>query len=192
MKDGLIRLTDEKDIFYDSIEKIFRYRMHCPNCGATISMCRCYFDLDRLLDDIDDDIADYTCSSKCALLLGEWDELPDAMQEAGFEKDLNECLNKLTDEQLRDELEGCSFESIANALIDKDSNIPISHLKHPSREEQLEILKAMGDLKDVLWNNDIDYYPDIKELTEEQAKKVLEILTEDDDFDYPGGEDCTI
>lgn len=42
MKDGLIRLTNEKDIVYDSIGKTYRYRMHCPKCGA-IGICKCYY-----------------------------------------------------------------------------------------------------------------------------------------------------
>ncbi len=85
MKKGLIRLTDEKDIFYDSIEKVYRYRMHCPNCAIVISKCRCYKDIDILLDDINDGIADYACSSKCVFLLcGDWDELTEAMQTAGI------------------------------------------------------------------------------------------------------------
>ena len=119
MKEGLIRLTDERDIFYDSIEKVYRYRMHCPNCGITIKNCMCYHDLDRLLDDIDEGIADYTCSAKCALFLGEWDELGEAKQAAGF-----------------------------------------------------------------------GFHQNIQKISEKGCKRILEILTENADFDYPGGESC--
>jgi len=119
MKEGLIRITDEKDIFYDSVEKVYRYRMHCPSCGKVVPICRCYQDIEELLMNIDEGIANYTCSSKCTLLIGEWDEIDEAMQTLGL-------------------------------------------------------------------------YPDISELTEEQASQVLTILTENDDVDYPPGKDCTI
>ena len=119
MKDGLIRLTGEKDIFYDSVEKVYRYRMHCPGCGKAINNCMCYQNLDRLCRDIIDGIADYTCSAKCALMLGGWDDLDEAMQATGIQ----------------------------------------------------------------------DH--GINDLTEEQAKKVLKILTEKEDCDcWPGGKDC--
>jgi hypothetical protein len=192
MKEGLIRLTDEKDIFYDSIEKVYRYRMHCPNCGKVALNCQCYHDLDRLLGDIDDGIADYTCSAKCALLIGEWDELDEAMASAGLSKDLKTCLSQLTEAQSLEELKGYDIESVLMELYNRGSDIPISHLKNPTREEILEILWVMGDVKDILWNLGINYYPEPKDLTEEEASKVLDILTEDADFDYPSGEDCTI
>ena len=121
MKEGLIRLKNEKNIFYDSIEKVYRYRMHCPMCGKIITPCQCYHDLYRLERDIDDGIADYTCSSKCSLMGNEWEELGEAMQAVG-----------------------------------------------------------------------IDNITNIADLTEKQACAVLEILTENADFDYPGGEDCII
>lgn len=118
MKEGLIRLTDEKDVFYDSIEKVYRYRMRCPNCSKVGVNCRCYQDLDALLSDIGEGLADFTCSAKCALIIGDWDELDEAMQEAG--------------------------------------------------------LQGM----------------ELKDLTEEEADIVLEILIQDADFDYPSGVEC--
>lgn len=30
MKEGFVRITGMPDVFYDSIEKLYRYRMHCP------------------------------------------------------------------------------------------------------------------------------------------------------------------
>lgn len=48
----------------------------------------------------------------------------------------------------------------------------------------------MGDAKDILWNNSIRYYPELKDLTESQASELLEILTADADFDYPHGDFC--
>ncbi len=118
MKEGLIRLTDEKDIFYDSVEKVYRYRVHCPNCGKVANNCQCYMHLERLLADIDGGLADFTCSAKCALLFGDWSELSEAMQEAGL------------------------------------------HGK------------------------------ELEDLTEEEADRILEILTADGDFDYPCGREC--
>lgn len=190
MKEGLIRLTDEKDIFYDSIEHTYRYRQHCPNCGVLLPKCQCYSDLDELLGDIADNIADVCCSSKCCLLIGEWEELDEAMQEAGIESNLEDCLFKLTEEQVKETVNEYDLPSIVRELYEKDSNIPISHLRNPSYEEGLEIIKAMGDLKDILYNYDIDYYPKIKDLTELQASELLEILTADADFDYPHGDFC--
>ena len=192
MKEGLIRITGEKDIFYDSIEKVYRYRMHCPNCKKVISICRCYQDLDALLINIDDGIADYTCSSKCALNFGEWDELGEAMQALDLSRDLKECVSELSAQQLKESLRKYEIGSVLLELFNSNSEMPISHLKNPTRKEQEEILFVMGDVKDVLYDLDKSYYPDISELTEEQASQVLTILTEDGDFDYPQGEDCTI
>ncbi len=192
MKEGLIRITGEKDIFYDSFERVYRYRMHCPNCGKVISICRCYQDIDDLLMNIDDGIANYTCSSKCELLIGEWDEIGEAMQALDLSRDLKECVSEITDEQLKECLRDYEIGAVLIELYNNNSEMPISHLKNPTRAEQEEILFVMGDIKDVLWNLDRSYCPDISELTEEQASQVLTILTEDGDFDYPQGEDCTI
>lgn len=177
MKEGLIRLTDEKDIFFDSIEKVYRYRIHCPVCGVLFPNCRCYQDLDRLLIDIEDGIADYTCSSKCALMGGEWDELDKAMQEAGIYKDSDELIKTLTDDRLRKYLKkeygGCNI---------------VLNLKNYPRERLLVLIEE-NDLKTGI----LEYYNisrSTQELTEEEAKKVMDILVENGDFDYPGGEDC--
>lgn len=40
-KEGLIKLTGEDNLFYDSIEKVYRYRMHCPAC-TKLSGCQCF------------------------------------------------------------------------------------------------------------------------------------------------------
>lgn len=47
MKEGLVRLTGEKDLFYDNVEKLYRYRMHCHYCGK-YSGCWCFKDLDSI------------------------------------------------------------------------------------------------------------------------------------------------
>jgi len=44
-REGLIKLTGEDNLFYDSIEKVYRYRMHCPRCRK-ISGCQCFEDLE--------------------------------------------------------------------------------------------------------------------------------------------------
>lgn len=198
MKAGLVRLTGERDIFYDSIDKIYRYRMHCPGCKKVIPTCRCYGEdtggLDRLLIDIDDGIADCTCSSKCALVINDCCEVAEVMQEAGFEKDLRACLNQLTEEQSLDVLKKSKYclSTVLMALFDRDSNIPISHIKNPTHEERLEILWLLGDVKEILQENNIKYQPDIKDLSEDEATKVMDLLTSDGDGDYPGGEACAI
>ena len=187
-KRWLIKIED--NIFYDSENRLYRYRQHCPNCGVLIPKCQCYEDLDQLLGDIDDDIADVCCSSKCCLLSGEWNDIDEAMQEAGFERDINLALTELTDEQRIEAIKEYTLEGVFIALLEKGSEIPIGHLKNPSHSEQLEILRAMGDAKDILWNNDINIYPEIKDLTEDQASEILKILTADADFDYPHGDFC--
>ena len=98
MKAGLIRLTDNKDIFYDSIEKTYRYRMCYQNCKQAILPCICYNKLDSLLKDIEEGINNYTCSSKCAVLAeGMSEEIIEIMQELGF--DTNIKLEDLTEKQ---------------------------------------------------------------------------------------------
>jgi len=191
MKEGLIRITGEKDVFYDSIERVYRYRMHCPNCGNVIPTCRCYQDIDELLMDIDAGIANY-CSSKCALLNEEWYEIGEAMESLGISRDLRECVSEITDEQLKECLGDYEIGEVLIELFNNNSVIPITHLKNPTRKEQEEILFVMGDVKDVLCNLDKSYYPDISDLTEEQASQLLTIFAEDIDFDYPQGEACTI
>lgn len=44
-REGLIKLTGEDNLFYDSIEKVYRYRMHCPRCKK-LSGCQCFEDLE--------------------------------------------------------------------------------------------------------------------------------------------------
>jgi hypothetical protein len=193
MKEGLIRLTDEKDIFYDSIEKVYRYRMYCPNCKQVISTCICYNDLDVLFMDIDEGTANYTCSSKCTVLSwGMSEEVTEAMRELGFEKDLKECLKQLSDTHRMEYLQGYQIEDVLITLYRHECTIPIHHLKDPSTEEQIEIIIIMGDARDVLDNNEISYQPKLEDLTEEQARLITEFLSDNDDFDYPHGDACNI
>jgi len=179
MKDGLIRLTDEKDIFYDSIEKVYRYRQHCPNCGTKIDNCMCYNDLDLLLSDIDDGIADYTCSAKCALLVGEWDEMTDAMEEVGCYRKAAELIQTISDIQIREYLEGI-YAGYGNHkdFSGYERGILLTILK----ENQLE--------EDIIQHFEIERGKLIEELTEDEAKDVLEKLTSYFDGDYPHGDFC--
>jgi len=179
MKEGLIRLTDEKDIFYDSIERVYRYRQHCPQCNVALPKCMCYNDLDLLLNDIDDGISDFTCSSKCALIIGEWDELEEAMLASDVHKDMSDLIRTLSDEQMKEylkkEYEGC------NIYIDWDKR---------TRENMITMLKENNLREDILEFFDVSRGKSIEELTEEEASKVLTILTEDGDFDAPHGDYC--
>ena len=179
MRNGLIRITGEKDIFYDSIEKVYRYRMHCPNCHKVIPQCMCYNDIGKLMNDIDDGIADFTCSSKCALLMGDWDELDEAMQHGGICKDANELIKGISDEDiiifLNKEFKSMNLKIKFDNYIRKDLLVVIN-------ENQLED----GLLEEL----DISKGKSIEELTEEEALKVLNILTDDYDGDYPSGDFC--
>ena len=112
MKDGLIRLKVNINIFYDSVIKQYRYRMHCPECGTEIQNgCRCYNDLDILLMDIDDGIADFTCSAKCCLARDDWDELGEAMQTAGLNIDYKDLSEEQSQTVLDILTDGADFES---------------------------------------------------------------------------------
>jgi len=104
LKDGLIRLKENKDIFYDSVDGVYKYRMHCPYCGKVIDNCRCYNDLQKLSIDIDDGIADYSCCAKCCLLNDdEWDDIEDALIDAKLDK--NTKLSDLSETQAQSVLD---------------------------------------------------------------------------------------
>lgn len=90
-KEGLVKLTNEDNIFYDSIKKVYRYRMHCPKCGK-ISGCRCFEDI----EDVEEASAsglDFCCSSKCSIyMLDSYEEerIKELMQELYIEKDIKD------------------------------------------------------------------------------------------------------
>ncbi len=179
MKEGLIRLTDEKDIFYDSIEKVYRYRQHCPQCGTKIDTCMCYNDLELLFSDIDDNISDYTCSAKCSLLAGDWDYLSDAMENVGCYRKASELIKNIPDNDIKEYLEG----------IFLGYGLKIN-LKEHTRDLMLTILKENQLEEDIIEHFEIDRGKSIEELTEDEAKEVLEMLTSDYDGDYPHGDFC--
>jgi len=65
-REGLIKITGEDNIFYDSIKKVYRYRMHCPIC-RNVSGCRCFEDLEDVLDASMSDL-DFCCTYKCSII----------------------------------------------------------------------------------------------------------------------------
>ena len=66
MREGLIKLTGEDNLFYDSIEKVYRYRMHCPICKK-ISGCQCFDDLEDA-ENMSMYELDYCDTYKCTIM----------------------------------------------------------------------------------------------------------------------------
>lgn len=64
MSRGLVKVTGEDDLFYDSIEKVYRYRMHCPRCGR-YSGCRCFQTLEAVDDALFHNPPSMHCSCRC-------------------------------------------------------------------------------------------------------------------------------
>ncbi len=63
--EGIVKIKGEKNLFYDSIDRVYRYRMHCPECGRP-SGCRCFITIEKAYTFIED-CSDFICSSKCYL-----------------------------------------------------------------------------------------------------------------------------
>ena len=86
MKENLIRLTGEKDLFYDSEDRLYRYRMHCPQCGK-YSGCRCFDELEKA-ENFAVEGMNFLCSSRCFLksLIDDQgiDDIGDTMKEMGI------------------------------------------------------------------------------------------------------------
>ncbi len=66
IRNKLIKLTGEDNLFYDSIEKVYRYRMHCPTCKK-LSGCQCFEDLEDAEYASMNEL-DYCCSYKCTIM----------------------------------------------------------------------------------------------------------------------------
>lgn len=85
MKEYLIRITDEQNLLYDSEDRLYRYRMHCPYCGKE-SGCRCFETLEKAEDFMYNGTY-FACSSKCVLMsyFDEQDlnDIKDTMKEIG-------------------------------------------------------------------------------------------------------------
>lgn len=88
MKENLIRLIDEDNLFYDSEDRLYRYRMNCPYCGK-YSGCRCFPTLEKA-EDFGIDGTPFLCSSRCFLksLIDDQgiDDIGDTMKEMGVVK----------------------------------------------------------------------------------------------------------
>lgn len=82
MIEGLIKITDEENMFYDSEERLYRCRMHCPSCGD-MSGCRCFETIEEAYEFIEGG-CDYLCSCKCYLDDVDECELGEAMKEMGI------------------------------------------------------------------------------------------------------------
>lgn len=78
----LTKITGEENIFYDSEERLYRYRMHCPNCGKE-SGCKCFEEIDEVYEFMDEGF-DYTCSYRCFIdCFGDF-ELEESMKDMGL------------------------------------------------------------------------------------------------------------
>ena len=98
MNKYLIKITGEQDLFYDSEDRVYKYRMHCPYCSKE-SGCRCFETLGKAEDFMDDSIG-FMCSNKCSLInfIDEFeeDDVRDTMKEMGIIWRLKWYIFKLT------------------------------------------------------------------------------------------------
>jgi len=62
MKDGLIKITDTDNLYYDSESKQYKYQMHCPHCGKH-SGCWCFPDFD-CIPLFEDEFPNLYCSDR--------------------------------------------------------------------------------------------------------------------------------
>lgn len=178
MKEGLIRITGERNIFYDSEERVYRYKMHCPQCGIKLDKCMCYNNIEVLHSDIDDGIADDTCSARCTLIIGEFDEITDVMEDMGFYRKASELIINIPDKDIKEYLEG---------ILGFGHKINFSE---QNRDQMLKILNENQLEEDIIEHFEIERGKSINELTEDEAKKVLELIRDDSDWDYPNGDFC--
>lgn len=82
-KINLIKLAGEDNIFYDSEERLYRYRMHCDVCGK-VSGCRCFDTLEKA-ECASESGLDYVCSYKCVVIgHTDWDDVFEVMRGMGL------------------------------------------------------------------------------------------------------------
>lgn len=179
----LIKLTGEDNLFYDSEEKVYRYRMHCPYCGKA-SGCQCYEDMEEAECDEANEI-NYSCSAKCSLMFGEWEGVDMAMGEAKIRWRASE----LPESDARKLFEHLKETEVLAAM--QDLSI-FKHKRDLTIEERCSIIEHFGEgLEEHASTHGIDMRKDIKDLTEDEARKVLGIVAEECEApDAPMGEVC--
>lgn len=185
--EGAIKLTAEDNLFYDSIGKVYRYRMHCPQCKKP-SGCRCFPDLEEAETATMED-CDYACSSKCAVIYSYENndaQIEEALQGLGFRRPIKE----LTEEEttlIIPFLYTNEKDEVRDAIDFLEINKHISQLDHSDKMKIIEYFEEC-DILDACDSLSIEMQKPIEDLTEEEAKKVLEMS--DIDFDSPNGESC--
>lgn len=189
--EGIVKLTAENDLFYDSVEKLYRYRMHCPECG-TISGCRCFPDLEEAeLATVSE--TDYACSSRCSLLYSYENsdgQIEEALQCIGFNRPIKD-LTVQESEQIISFLykDIDTRECIRDIIDDLEINKHVSQLSH---EERIKILIQYDATEfSIISTCDligIEMQRPLESITEEEARKVLDIA--EIDFDCPDGDSC--
>ncbi len=185
--EGIIKLTNEDNLFYDSVERVYRYRMHCPQCKKP-SGCRCFPDLEEAETATMED-CDCACSSKCSVLYAYENndsQIEEALEELGFKRQIKE----LTEEEISliiPFLYANDKDLIRDAIDSLEINKHIMQLDHSDRMKIIEHHDE-SDILDACDSLSIEMQKPIEELTEEEARKVLEMA--DIDFDSPNGESC--
>jgi len=81
MKEGLVKITDTDNLYYDSITKQYKYKMHCPYCGKH-SGCWCFPDFDSV-PIFEEEFPNTYCSDR-HFVLGESDSVGEIASEMGI------------------------------------------------------------------------------------------------------------
>lgn len=66
MKNGLVKITGENNLYYDSTIKQYKFVMHCPLCGK-YSGCWCFPDFESI-PMWDEECPNTYCSDRCFVL----------------------------------------------------------------------------------------------------------------------------
>ncbi len=110
MTKKFIKLTGEDNLFYDSIEKVYRYRMHCPICKK-LSGCQCFEDLEdaeyaSILE------LDYYCTYKCTVM--------GVIKHSTY--DIDEIISSL---EIKNDVNNLTEEEASNIIHEIDQKIDI-------------------------------------------------------------------
>lgn len=81
MKDGLIKITGEDHLYYDSITKQYKSTMHCPHCRKYTG-CWCYPDYESV-SLWDEEYPNACCSDRC-FVLGLISDMQDIADDLGI------------------------------------------------------------------------------------------------------------